>query len=413
MATILSFLSGRQITNSNGTPQSGALLYHYQATTTNNLTVYSNQAGTTPHAQPVVCDSGGFVPLIYVGDSSDWKVAIQTSGGATLQTYDNLPAAVPETSAANFAPPLFQWTQVTSASSPVALTAADAGKAYEANTASGNIEFDLPSAASVGNGKGFLFKKTSSSNTMTIDPSGTETIDDTSTSLAILRQYEAIGIYSNGAEWYTVIDLDRPTTPTVQRFTSGSGTYTTPSEVKYIRVRMCGGGGGGGARTTNNGTAGGATSFSTWTANGGALGAAGSVNPTTGGNGGTNGTGTLLARVSGGDGAGSPAQGGTTSAMGGAGGANPFGGAGSGGTNVAGTAAKANTGGGGGGGGSTGGTVSGAGGAAGEYVEFLMTAAQVGASVSYAVGAGGTGGAAGSVAGADGAAGVIIVEEYY
>jgi hypothetical protein len=31
-------------------------------------------------------------------------------------------------------------------------------------------------------------------------------------------------------------------TPTQQVFTSGSGTYTTPSGVRYIRVRMVGGG---------------------------------------------------------------------------------------------------------------------------------------------------------------------------
>lgn len=34
------------------------------------------------------------------------------------------------------------------------------------------------------------------------------------------------------------------TAPTVQKFTSGSGTYTTPAGVKYIRVRLVGGAGG-------------------------------------------------------------------------------------------------------------------------------------------------------------------------
>lgn len=202
MATILSFLSGRQITNNNGVPQAGALIYHYQAGTTNDLTVYSNQAGSVAHAQPVVCDAGGFVPLVYVDSTSDWKVVVQTALGVTLQTYDNLPKAVAEVSAADFAPPLLEWTQVTAAASPVALTAADAGKAYEANTTAGNIEFDLPSAASVGNGKGFWFKKTSASNSMVLDPNGSETIDDTSTSLSITQQYELVFIASNGAEWY-------------------------------------------------------------------------------------------------------------------------------------------------------------------------------------------------------------------
>lgn len=202
MATILSFLSGVQITDSDGDPVSGALLYHYQAGTTNNLTVYQDSDGDTPHAQPVVCDAGGFAPLIYIDDSSNWKVVIQTAGAVTLRTYDNLPAAPSDESATGFAPQLLAWTQVTSASSPVALTPADAGKAYEADTTSGNIEFDLPSASSVGNGKGFVFKKIASANSMIIDPNGTETTDDSSTSITVTRQYQVVAIFSNGAEWY-------------------------------------------------------------------------------------------------------------------------------------------------------------------------------------------------------------------
>ena len=55
------------------------------------------------------------------------------------------------------------------------------------------------------------------------------------------------------------------TQPTVQRFTSGSGTYTTPAGVKRITVEMCGGGGGGGSSSANAnntaGTSGGNTTF--------------------------------------------------------------------------------------------------------------------------------------------------------
>jgi hypothetical protein len=252
MATVLSFLSGRQITNSNGVPQAGALLYHYNAGTTNNQTVYSNQAGTTPHAQPVVCDAGGFVPLIYIGDVTDWKVEVKTALGVTLQTYDNLPKAVAEVSAADFAPQLLEWTQVVSAASPVALTAADAGKAYEADTTSGSIEFDLPSAASVGDGKGFVFKKTNSANTLTIDPSGSETIDNISTSFAITRSLETLGIFSNGAEWYKVFS-HYANFLNVQAFT-GSGTYTPTSGMGQCLVFSTAGGGGGGGADSGDGS---------------------------------------------------------------------------------------------------------------------------------------------------------------
>lgn len=243
MPTILSFLSGRQITNASGVPQSGAKLYHYRAGTTTNLTVWQNADGTGAHAQPVECDAGGFVPLIYVDDTFDWKVLITTAADVTLQTYDELPAAEADASAVGFAPPLLEWTQVTSSASPVALTAGDAGKAYEADTTGGSIEFDLPDAASVGNGRGFVFKKTAAANTLTLDPSGSQTIDD-STSAVIINKDIAYGIFSNGAEWYRTLGMFGSLI-NVQAFT-GTDTYTPTSGMNSCLVISTGGGGGGG-----------------------------------------------------------------------------------------------------------------------------------------------------------------------
>ena len=48
------------------------------------------------------------------------------------------------------------------------------------------------------------------------------------------------------------------TTPTVQRFTSGSGTYNAPANVKYIRVKMVGGGGAGASTVFGSNANGGA-----------------------------------------------------------------------------------------------------------------------------------------------------------
>lgn len=209
MPTLLSFLSGRQITNASGVPQSGAKLKHYRANTTTALPVWTDAGASVAHGPPageVTCDAGGFVPLIYVDDTFDWKVVVTTAADVTLQTYDNLPKAETEASSLGFAPPLLAWNQVTNLASPVALTVDDVGKAYEADTTGGSIEFDLPSAASVGNGKGFWFKKTASANTLTVDPNGTETIDDVSASFSTTRQYHAFFIASNGAEWYIAAD---------------------------------------------------------------------------------------------------------------------------------------------------------------------------------------------------------------
>ena len=94
MTTQISFLSGRQITNNSGVPQAGARVYHYRAGTTTALTVWQNSGATVAHTTPYVeCDAGGFVPLIYVDDTYDWKAVIRTAADATLQTYDNLPKA--------------------------------------------------------------------------------------------------------------------------------------------------------------------------------------------------------------------------------------------------------------------------------------------------------------------------------
>lgn len=212
------------------------------------------------------------------------------------------------------------------------------------------------------------------------------------------------------------------TPPTVQRFTSGSGTYTTPTgplRPLYLKVKMAGGGGGGGGSGTAAGTAataGGNTTFGTSTAAGGGAGpwqaapaaggtatvGAGHVNlasqdGTKGGGYGYNGTGDY--------------EGGTD------GGSTPhFGGAGRGGSVIsAGNAATANSGSGGGGGGTnnTNATYAGQGGASGAFCEFIVPSPN--ATYAYAVGAAGAAGAAGANgnAGAAGAAGIIIVEEHY
>jgi len=214
------------------------------------------------------------------------------------------------------------------------------------------------------------------------------------------------------------------TAPTIQKFTSGSGTYTTPAGVKYITIEMVGGGGGGGGSTSSNnggtGGTGGTTTFGTslLTCTGGAGGTG-----TTQSAGGAGGTATLNSPAVGiaFDGArGSPAQesqGVLTNIyfMGGDGAQSPFGGAGPGYVNANGVgySAATNTGSGGGGAGMGLGGIAGKGGGAGAYIRAVISSPS--ASYSYAVGAAGTAGAAGTSgsAGGAGAAGIIVVTEYY
>ena len=213
----------------------------------------------------------------------------------------------------------------------------------------------------------------------------------------------------------------RSSTPTVQRFLSGSGTYTTPTNCSYIKVRMVGAGsggnGGGDGGTGGSATAGGATTFGTslLTANGGAAGvisdgsAGGAVT--------VNAPAISLVALTGGYGSSVDFYNSNAIAntAGASGGVSFFGGAGCGSAAGAGIAAIANSGSGGGGGGgnSVAGVVSGGGGGAGGYIEAIIVSPS--ASYAYAVGAGSAGGAAGTNgnAGGAGGSGIIIVEEYY
>lgn len=208
--------------------------------------------------------------------------------------------------------------------------------------------------------------------------------------------------------------------PQVTVYTSGSGTYTTPTGAKYLTVQMCGGGAGayGSAlgATGSSPTAGGNTTFGTslLTANGGSI--ATGFN----GSGGSGGSATIS----------SPAVGMALSGGGGngtfypnalnvyiqgpSGGANPFGGVGYSSVTTPGNSA-ANTGAGGTGGGnpSVAGMNTGASGGAGGYIQALIT--NPSATYSYAIGAAGSGGSAGTsgYVGGNGGSGVIYITAYF
>lgn len=231
--------------------------------------------------------------------------------------------------------------------------------------------------------------------------------------------------------YYNLINATKATTttqgivyrksPTVQKFTSGSGTCTLSANVLYIRILAVGGGGGGGGSGAGGGTGatGGNTTFGTslLSANGGT---GGVTNGALGGDGGSSslGTGPIGTALSGGNGqAGFSSSAVGSSPCGGFGGTAVFGGAGSGGNGNgggAGGSANSNTGAGGGGAGGTATTTfAGAGGGAGGFVEAII--ASPSSTYAYAVGAGGAGGTAGTsgFVGGNGGSGYIEVTEYY
>lgn len=211
-------------------------------------------------------------------------------------------------------------------------------------------------------------------------------------------------------------------TPTIQRFTSGSGTYTTPTGCKYIVVEVVGGGaggaGGGTANSSSTGGNGGSSTFGTslLTAPGG-QGALWSGNPNVATAPTVNSPAITILTITG------IAGGGTfyiassgISPHGGAGGSNPLGAGGFGrgaGAGADGYGFGAGAAGGGSGGGAN--AYTGAGGSSGSYLKAIIPEASLSSTYSYAVGSGGSAGGAGTsgFAGGTGAGGAIIVTEYY
>ena len=209
--------------------------------------------------------------------------------------------------------------------------------------------------------------------------------------------------------------------PTVQTFTSGSGTYTKPAGCTRIVVKMVGGGGGGGgsgtASTGGDGGTGGTTTFGTslLTCVGGSGGIKGSN-----ADGGGGGTATINApaigiAMTGGSGDSSHLEnetGVSAIAIGGRGGDTAlFGG----GAQRSYSAVGVPNSGGGGAGGSTNGAdeYPGGGGGGGGSIEAIIAAPA--SSYAYAVGAAGAAGSAGTSGNAagTGAAGKIVVFEFY
>lgn len=211
--------------------------------------------------------------------------------------------------------------------------------------------------------------------------------------------------------------------PTVQRFLSGSGTYTTPVGVAYITVKVLGGGAGGNGTGSGGGigVAGVASSFGgtlVQATAGSFFGSGGGNAPGPGGVGSATSPALLISSVTGGTGgAGYGSNTSGSDLFPGSTGGNSFLGGISGAANSGqpGNAGAANSGAGGSSGGTaTSGTVPFSGsGSGGGYAEAVI----VGPATSYAyvVGTGGAGGTAGTsgFAGGAGGSGIVIVTEYY
>lgn len=468
MSYALSPVFRQRFFDANGLPLTGGNLYTYVAGTTTPQDTFTNSAGTV-NANPVVLDANGYAD-VWIDPTVSYKFVLEDSLGNLLWTVDNVSSpfevaawsagvtysqgeivqdlsgfgllyvSLTNNNVGNQLTDVAAWSMFdgnyrsTSSSAPCLVTDNVVGS----NSTAGNLTQTLPPIASTPIGKKITVKDIGTAgNTTTVQAHSGDKFsaaDCEGTAAQVypknLAQGNSITAFNSGSFWIIcATGTSTLTTLTVQKFTSGSGTYTTPSNPSplYIKVTMVGGGGGGsggGALVATAGVAGGNTTFGTslLTANGGGVSA--STPYVMGGPGGTAslGSGPIgLPLAGGGGGAGGSFSTGDTGGIvepaGGMGGANALGGAGASGYSTNnGSNGAANTGAGGGGGGAnTVGAVtvasSGGGGGAGGYISAIINSP--GSSYAYSVGAGGAGGAGATSTGGAGGSGLINVEEYY
>ena len=86
MATLYQYVPNRVI-DQNGIAD-GASIFFYQSGTTTLITIYSDEAATTPVSNPIVVGAGAGVPNVYWTFSGDVRVLVQDDSGATIDDVD-------------------------------------------------------------------------------------------------------------------------------------------------------------------------------------------------------------------------------------------------------------------------------------------------------------------------------------
>lgn len=84
MTAMLFTAPEHQVLDANANPVSGAKAYFYQVGTLTDLTVYQDRARSIPHPQPVVADSGGWLPAIYPPDGN-YKLVLKDAAGVDIR----------------------------------------------------------------------------------------------------------------------------------------------------------------------------------------------------------------------------------------------------------------------------------------------------------------------------------------
>ena len=154
-----------------GKPLAGGKLYSYAAGTTTPKATYSDQAGVTPNANPVILDSNGEA-AIYINPEY-YKFVLQDSNSVVQWTVDN--ATLPQVTA--LASAFYRdVVYISNTDSPYSIISTHNGKLIVIDNSSGAVTINLPQISTVTMPFNIALLAKTSSNTITINRAGTDTI---------------------------------------------------------------------------------------------------------------------------------------------------------------------------------------------------------------------------------------------
>lgn len=197
---------GFRVLDDNGDPEAGAKLKFYDAGTSTPRTVYTDSGLSANASTVITCDSSG-VPQVSSVDvcaytnTSDYKVVITDSDDNVLITVDNLKGALDTSGYLTTASSLTM--DVGTKSSNYTVVAGDLGTVLNCDASGGGFTITLLAAAG-NDGATIAVRKTdSSTNVVTIDGNGAETING-STTLGLTAQYSSVLLVCDGSDWHIV-----------------------------------------------------------------------------------------------------------------------------------------------------------------------------------------------------------------
>lgn len=194
---------GAQFFDNSGDPLNGGKFYYYDATTTNERTVYQDDGAATPWTQPITLDANGRLTASIYIPTGDFKEKLTTSADVEIYTEDNIPGAITIPSATYASPDI----PVISKATDYTIVAGDQGKWIKTDTTGGNVQLTLPDCTTAGDGFVVFIQHTVAANVTTIVRAGSDTLNGGS-SLRLLRQWGTIVIVGNGGTAYTAMSAD-------------------------------------------------------------------------------------------------------------------------------------------------------------------------------------------------------------